>query len=128
MRGLDRLFREKVPEDLVLAFFNTIGVKGSGDCNWWSKDVLTEEVKEKLLDLLPQLEPYYYPHKAFLIKREMSDIRFIQLFRQLALCINHRLEKRESKGREVYKRKTTLYRLVSENPQPKVSSFLVEFN
>ena len=122
------MFRSPVPEELVLQFFEAIGVKGKDDCKWFSKEVFTEDVKDKVQLLLIHLEPYYYPYKTFLIKREMSELRYIQIYRQLAMCINHKLEKREAKGREVYKRKTTLYRLISTEPIPKITNFVVEFN
>jgi hypothetical protein len=128
MRGLDRLFREDIPEELVFEFFKAIGIKEKSDCKWWSRDVFTDDVKERLSDLLPLIEPYYYPHKQFIVRREMSDLRYIQIYRQLAMCMGYKIEKREAKGREVYKRKTTLYRLAREQPLIQTTSFCVEFN
>lgn len=128
MRGVDRLFRSQVPEELVLQFFEAIGVKGKDDCKWFSKDVFTEDVKDTVQELLYLLEPYYYPHKAYLVKREMSELRYIQIYRQMAMCMKYKLEKREAKGREVYKRKTTLYRLISDKPIEQTASFTVLFD
>ena len=123
-----RIFRENVPEELVMEFFAFIGVKEKQDCKWFSKEVFTEEVIEKVNDLLPVLEPYYYPHKSFLLTRQMGQIGYVQIYKQLASCIDCVLERRESKGREVYKRKTTLYRLALLQPLPNATSFTVYFN
>jgi hypothetical protein len=127
MRGIERLFREDVPEDLIIEFFAIIGVKEKSDCKWWSKEVFTPDVKATLCEMLPILEPYYYPHKSFIVRREMSELRFIQIYRQLAMCMGYRLDKREAKGREVYKRKTTLYRLARDHQQESTPSIVVEF-
>jgi hypothetical protein len=127
MKKIERVFREAVPDELVLKFFEAIGVKGKDDCKWFSKHVFTEPVCEKIQELLPLLEPYYYPHKQFIITRGMTELRYLQIYKQLAACMSYKLEKREAKGREVYKRKTILYRLASDKVKEELISFTVEF-
>lgn len=118
-----RLFRNDVPNELVLQFYQTIGVKSFEDFTWWSKERLTDSVCAKLDSLLPLLEPYYYPHKRFLITREMTPVRYIQVLRQLAKAKGLVLESKEYKDRNHNRKKITLYRLRSE-----LSSFPVNTN
>jgi len=114
MSKLSRLFRSDIPNDLVLKFFQTIGVKTFQDFTWWSKDKLTQSVCQKLDSLLPELEPFYYPHKRFLIKREMNPVRYIQVLRQLARAKGMVLESKEHKDKNQNRKKITLYRLRTE--------------
>lgn len=131
MSKSSRLFRNDVPNELVLQFFQTIGVKSFEDFTWWSKDRLTESVCLKLDSLLPLLEPYYFPHKRFLITRDMTPVRYIQVLRQLAKAKGMVLESKEYKDRNHNRKKITLYRLRSEmNAYPIKSTentFVVKF-
>lgn len=114
MSKSSRLFRNDIPNELVLKFFQTIGVKTFQDFTWWSKERLTQSVCQKLDALLPELEPYYYPHKRFLIQRQMNAVRYIQVLRQLAKAKGMILESKEHKDKNQNRKKITLYRLRSE--------------
>jgi hypothetical protein len=109
-----RVFRTEVPAELVLKFYQTIGVKSFDDVRWWSKHRLTPSVCKEIDELLPSLIPYYYPHKRFLIQREMNTLRYIQIFRHLAKAIGMTLESKEQKDKYQNRKKITLYRLKSE--------------
>jgi len=124
-----RLFVDEIPDELVLKFFNTIGIKSFSDCHYWSKTVLTEEICQTLDSLLPELEPYYYPHKSFIINRNMNPLRYIQIIRQLARSKGLKLESKDYKDKNQNRKKIILYRLVGDKIQPQErSNFLVSFN
>jgi hypothetical protein len=124
-----RLFRAAIPLELVLKFLEVIGILGLNDCRWFSKHVFTPAVCEKVDDLIIQLEPYYWNHKQFLVHRDLTPLRYIQVYKHILKSVGYRFDKRDAKGVEVSKKKTLLYRLASESPQPqKEANFTVEFN
>jgi hypothetical protein len=129
MNCAPRLFVDEIPDDLVLKFFNTIGIKNFSDCHYWSKSVLTPEICQILNSLIPELEPYYYPHKSFIVQRNMTAQRYIQIIRQLARAKGLKLESKDYKDKNQNRKKIILYRLVGDkiNPEPR-SEFLVSFN
>lgn len=123
-----RIFRKEVPEELVLRFFNSIGLKSLGDCSWFSKYTFVPSVCDKLDRLMNELEPYYYPHKAFLCKREMTVPRYVQVLRQLAKTKGLKLESKEQKDKNNLGKKITLYRLKSnEGFQSQEVNFTLTF-
>jgi hypothetical protein len=125
---LCRLFRAEVPKEVVEEFYKCLDISLYQTCRWFSKYDFTEERCEKLEGLLPVLEEYYYPHKHFLLHREMTPVRYIQILKQLAEAVDYKLVKREAKGIEVNRIKTTLYRLESHLPKQVTASFTVTFD
>jgi hypothetical protein len=99
-----RIFREEVPEDLLLQLLQCVGVKGLSDYRFISKLTFTPYVCEKMDEVLILLQPYYLPHKHYLLQRVMTPARYIHIIRQV-------LRQKEI-VLEVYpKGKITLYRI-----------------
>jgi len=115
-RGAVRTFRADIPDELVVEFFTLVGVKSLSDIHWFPKSVLIPSVCEAFDELLPKLEPYYYPHKQFIITRKMNQNRYIQILRQLAKAKGLTLESKEYKCSDGQQRKKMLmYRLKNNN-------------
>ena len=125
--SISRVFRKEVPLDLVEEIFQIVGLKSISDGSWFSRSAFTPEVLEKLKTFLPKLEEYYYPHKLFLIEREMNIVRYVQVMRQLAKSKGMVLESKEHKDKYQNRKKITLYRLVNHSLPSKVASFTVTF-
>ena len=113
-----KLFKEGIPLELIQKFLQLICINGLDDCRWFSKHAFTPHVCEQVDELLVELEPYYYNHKQFLVHREMTPVRYIQVYKHIVRSVGYKFEKREAKGVEVNKVKTLLYRLASEQPGP----------
>jgi hypothetical protein len=110
----NRLFREDVPDELVMKFFSCIGLQSLDDFRWFYKTSLTPAVCEKFDEMLVELEPFYYPHKKFLVQRKMNENRYMQVLRQLARAKGYVLESKETRSKLCGKyNKTIMYRLKS---------------
>jgi hypothetical protein len=115
-RAAPRTFRADIPDELVLEFFNLVGVKSLSDIHWFPKSVLIPSVCATFDDLLVKLEPYYYPHKQFIVTRKMNQNRYIQILRQLAKAKGLTLESKEYKCSEgLLRKKMLMYRLKNNN-------------
>jgi len=122
--GPTRVFRTEIPDELVLSIFQAIGVKDYSDDHYWSKYNFNKTVCSQLDLVIPKLEPYYFPHKKFLIKREMNENRYIQMIRQICKAKNFVLESKEYKDKNQNRKKVILYRIITgkkEHPQPNFS-------
>lgn len=133
MNKTSRLFREDVPDELVMKFFSCLGLTSLTDCRWFYKTSITPFICEKFDEMLVLLEPYYYPHKKFLVQREMTDNRYMQVLRQLARAKGYVLESKEVRTKLCGKyNKTVMYRLhstkVSIPIQTSEDPFTVEFD
>ena len=127
-----RLFKAEVPIDLVEKFFRLVGVTSLDDFHWWPKTFLTKQVCEEMDKLLVELEPYYQPHKKFLVIREMTPNRYVQVMRQLAKEKGYILESIECRAKNCDQiKKTTNYRLkrtVFAEMEVNPDLFTVHFN
>ena len=111
MSNLPKIFRENVPDSLILMFYECVGIKSFGDSHWFSK---TNLMVNEFDALLPQLEAYYWPHKAYYATRSLSPNKYITILRQLAKVRGMKLQSKEWKDKYNNRKKTTLYRLQSE--------------
>lgn len=99
-----RIFREEVPDDLFLQLLKVVGIQHIQDYRFISKLTFTPSVCEKMDELLILLQPYYLPHKQYLLQREMNASRYIHIIRQV-------LRQKDIKLEMYPKGKTTLYRI-----------------
>jgi hypothetical protein len=122
-----RVFRTEIPDDLVLSIFKAIGVKDYCDDHYWSKYNFNQAVCNQLDLLLIKLEPYYFPHKKFLIKREMNENRYIQMIRQVCKAKGFVLESKEYKDKNQNRKKVILYRIITGKKEFSQPTFVVTF-
>jgi hypothetical protein len=122
------VFKKEVPLELLEEMCQIIGLKNIDDGCWFSRQSFTDLVIEQLQDFLLKLEPYYYPHKIFLIKREMTIVRYIQVLRHLAKSHGMILESKEHKDKYMNRKKRTYYRLNTRRLPTKTGIFVVSFD
>ena len=122
-----RVFRSEIPDEIVLELFRAIGVKDYSDDHWWSKYNFTPQICTAVESLIPQLEEYYYPHKHFLIKREMTIPRFIQMIRQVCKAKQFKLESKEYKDKNQNRKKVILYRIITGKKKESPPNFSISF-
>ncbi len=128
---MNRIFKTDIPSELVERFFKLVGIASLNDFHWWPKTFLTPEICREFDLMLPELEPYYYDHKKFIITREMNPNRYVQILRQLAKAKGYVLQSQECRVKYLTKYKKTIhYRLnssVIHIPEKEGNIFLVEF-
>ena len=127
---VNRIFRREVPDELILRFLKNLGVLGYSDYHWFPKSLLTATTCQELDSLILELAPYYYKHKLFVLEREMTQNRYIQVIRQLLKTKNQVLESKEYATRDFYKSKQMMYR-IKPKPDTKIDNpdiFLVRFD
>ena len=122
-----RVFRSDIPDVIVQELFLAIGVKDYTDEHWWSKYNLTRSVCEKINEIIPKLVPYYFPHKHFLINRDMTVIRYIQMIRQVCKAKQFKLESKEYKDKHQNRKKVILYRIITGKKVIDPPTFTVTF-
>lgn len=125
--SLSRVFKKEVPLELVEEIYKTVGLKDLNDGCWFSKASFTPQVLDTLHTYIPRLEDYYYPHKLFLIRREMNVLRYIQVLRHLAKSQGMLLESKEHKDKYQNRKKITLYRLNTLRLFTNKANFTVTF-
>lgn len=77
---MPKAFRSTPPIELVVAFLQTLNLKGVQDATWFSKSCIHLPTMEALL---PELEPYYYPCKAQAMLIPFTQVKGITIIRQL---------------------------------------------
>jgi hypothetical protein len=130
MSFYSRTFRKELPDELVIKFFRLVGVKDINDTKFWQKSVLSPATCELFNKMLVELEPFYYPHKLFLIRREMNQNRYVQILRQLAKVKGKVLESKEYVvSLNQKKKKCLMFRFRPETKPDIVSeeTFIVRF-
>jgi hypothetical protein len=105
-----------------------IGVKYYSDDHWWSKYNFTQQNCSGLEEIVKKLEEYYYPHKHFLIRREMTIPRYIQMIRQVCKAKQFKLESKEYKDKNQNRKKIILYRIITGKKKEAPPNFSVSFD
>ena len=129
---MTKVFRKDVPEELILEFLKIVGVSSLNDYHWFPKCILIPFTNyiDRINELLVLLEPYYYPHKIYYVKREMNPSTYIQILRQLIKHKNLKLEAKEYFIKQQNK-KSCMYRINDETKMKKeisLSPFIVRFD
>ena len=108
---MSRTFRKEIPDELVLDLLKLVGVISYDDFHWFPKSMLTQNVCKEFDVLLETLSTYYYPHKLFIIERELNQNRYIQILRQVLKSKNIILESKEYVSKDFNKNKSLMYRI-----------------
>ena len=126
-----RLFNAVIPDNIVLEFFMAIGLSSLSDTRWVSISELTNRTIERVRDLRQILLPYVHNHKRYILTRNFDGpYMCIRLIRQIAKAKGYTVQSRECKDRNwtTIKRKTSMYRLISNAPLAAPESFIVRFD
>ena len=110
IRGDPRIFLRKVPEDLVLKFFEPLGYKTLLDEMMFTKQSLTDKVKEHLDEYLLILYPYFRKSKRYRLYKTMDNMYYIRILRNLARNCGYVLKSYQSDRLQ-----TVFYRLINPN-------------
>ena len=131
MTFCSRTFRKEIPDELAIRLFGLVGVSSLADTKYWAKSVLSPATCSLFQKMLPELEHYYYPHKLFLIRREMNQNRYVQILRQVAKAKGKVLQSKEyvvaANGK---KKKCLMYRFQPEILKQEVPAegFIISFD
>lgn len=108
---INQLFVKKVDPDVALKLLNCFGLKDIDDRKSFTKhDLVTNQVVEKVQQLVPELSRYYLPCKARIYLDNLSERRILTILRQVTRLYDHFLF---SKEKNINARKVIVYQLTS---------------
>jgi hypothetical protein len=121
--GAPRVFLRRVPEDLVLRFYEVLGYKTFVDEIIFSKQNITERAMEQMDDLILDLYPYIRKSRQWKILNDTDVYYYIRILRNLAQNSCLILTSFQND-----RTKTTYYRLIHPNKSksllPPINSYV----
>lgn len=116
------VFREAPSLEIVEQLLKTVGLHGSDDSTWFTKQNIS---LDKFEECLPVLEPYYIPCKAKeYIHSPLTQIRAITIIRQVLKCYGLGLKAVE---KSVKGQKTMWYQIIKDLTMREGEEFVISF-
>lgn len=122
------LFKEPIPDELIARFFLAIEVEHKNDFHWWPETMIdVPSIKEKLNELIRELEPYYWECHSYFATRVSTKKHYVQILRHMAVQWGRELNHYESTKTKMYRRGVRCYRIFTKKTEIISEDYRVRF-